>query len=142
MADFQNFARAVASRYSGRNAGYPFVRFYGIWNESNLGTFLTPQFNAKGDDRQPGGLREARRRRLRRDQGRQREGARRDRRDVVERARQEEGGRERLRARARSHELVAKANKKLKFDAWAQHPYPVPVNQKPTQKVKWPNVTL
>ena len=38
--------------------------------------------------------------------------------------------------------MVAKANKKLKFDAWAHHPYPVPVNQKPTQKVKWPNVTL
>ena len=39
-------------------------------------------------------------------------------------------------------QLVAKANKKLKFDAWAQHPYPVPVNQKPTQKVLWPNVAL
>ena len=39
-------------------------------------------------------------------------------------------------------QLVAKANKNLKFDAWAQHPYPVPVNQKPTQKVKWPNVAL
>ena len=50
----------------------------------------------EGPDRQPGGLREARCRRLRRDQGRQLEGARRDRRDVVERARQDEGGRERL----------------------------------------------
>ena len=39
-------------------------------------------------------------------------------------------------------QLVAKANKKLKFDAWAHHPYPVPVNQKPTQKVLWPNVAL
>ena len=33
-------------------------------------------------------------------------------------------------------QMVAKANKKLKFDAWAHHPYPVPVNQKPTQKVQ------
>ena len=48
VADFQNFARAVASRYSGRFAGYPFVRFYTIWNESNLATFLVPQFDAKG----------------------------------------------------------------------------------------------
>ena len=48
MADFQNFAKAVASRYSGRNPGYPFVRFYGIWNESNLGLFLAPQYNASG----------------------------------------------------------------------------------------------
>jgi hypothetical protein len=39
-------------------------------------------------------------------------------------------------------EGVAKANKHLKFDAWAHHPYPVPVNQKPTQKVQWPNVAL
>ncbi len=39
-------------------------------------------------------------------------------------------------------EGVAKANKHLKFDAWAQHPYPVPVNGKPTQKVLWPNVAL
>ena len=39
-------------------------------------------------------------------------------------------------------EGVAKANKKLKFDAWAHHPYPVPVNGKPTQKVLWPNVAL
>src|SRR5687768_12038336 len=29
-------------------------------------------------------------------------------------------------------QLVAAANPRLKFDAWAQHPYPVPTNQKPT----------
>jgi len=46
MADFQNFARAIASRYSGRFAGYPFVRFYSVWNESNLATFLVPQFGS------------------------------------------------------------------------------------------------
>ena len=39
-------------------------------------------------------------------------------------------------------QLVAAANPRLKFDAWAQHPYPVPANQKPNQKVRWPNVTL
>jgi len=49
MTDFQNFARAVASRYSGRFAGYPYVRFFSIWNESNLGTFLRPQFNRAGN---------------------------------------------------------------------------------------------
>ena len=48
MSDFQNFARALASRYSGRTPGLPFVRFFGIWNESNLGLFLLPQFNAAG----------------------------------------------------------------------------------------------
>ena len=48
MADLQNFATALAARYSGRYGGYPFVRFYGIWNESNFAQFLSPQFDAKG----------------------------------------------------------------------------------------------
>ena len=97
MSTFQNFTKALASRYSGRYAGYPFVRFYGIWNESNLGLFLSPQFNSAGQDRQPGRLREARRSRHRGPQGRQLEGARRDRRDLLERPQQAEGGRDRLR---------------------------------------------
>jgi hypothetical protein len=37
---------------------------------------------------------------------------------------------------------VAAANPRLKFDAWAHHPYPYPVAMKPTQKVRWPNVAL
>src|SRR5712691_1802483 len=44
MSDLRDFAEALSSRYSGRYAGYPFVRFFGIWNESNLSTFLRPQF--------------------------------------------------------------------------------------------------
>ena len=47
-SDLQDFAQAIASRYSGRYPGYPFVRFFGIWNESNLSTFLRPQFDASG----------------------------------------------------------------------------------------------
>ena len=86
IGDFQDFARAVASRYSGRFAGYPFVRFYTIWNESNLATFLVPQFDAPGRIVSPRELREARQGGHRRDQGRQQPGARRDRRDVLERS--------------------------------------------------------
>ena len=37
---------------------------------------------------------------------------------------------------------IAAANPRLKFDAYAHHPYPFPVNQKPTQLVRYPNVTL
>ena len=48
LADFTNFARAIASRYSGRFMGYPFVRFWAIWNEPNLQQFLSPQFDARG----------------------------------------------------------------------------------------------
>ncbi len=141
MADFQNFARAVASRYSGRNAGYPFVRFYGIWNESNLGTFLTPQFNAKGAIVSPAayaklaaagyaGIKSG------------------SSKSLVAIGETSSTGNDKKKpgtdkvSPGKFAELVAKANKKLKFDAWAQHPYPFPVNMKPTQKVKWPNVTL
>ena len=48
LSDFTAFARAVASRYSGRFPGYPYVRFFSIWNESNLQLFLAPQFDAAG----------------------------------------------------------------------------------------------
>ena len=142
MTDFQNFAKAVASRYSGRTAGYPFVRFYGIWNESNLGLFLTPQFNSKGQIVSPAayaklaaagyaGIKAGSSKAL------------------VAIGETSSSGRDKKKAGASDAvapgtfaELVAKANKNLKFDAWAQHPYPVPVNQAPTQKVKWPNVAL
>ena len=48
VSDFRQFAQAIAARYSGRYAGYPFVRFYGVWNESNLSQFLSPQYDASG----------------------------------------------------------------------------------------------
>lgn len=140
-ADFRNFARAVASRYSGRLAGYPFVRFYGIWNESNLGTFLSPQFNAKGQIVGPAayaklasagyaGIKAGSPKAL------------------VAIGETSSTGNDKKKSGTdkvspgKFAELVAKANKKLKFDAWAQHPYPFPVNMKPTQKVRWPNVAL
>ena len=142
MTDFQNFAKAVATRYSGRTAGYPFVRFFGIWNESNLGLFLSPQFNSKGQIVSPAayaklaaagyaGVKAGNPKAL------------------VAIGETSSSGRDKKKAGASDAvapgtfaQMVAKANKKLKFDAWAQHPYPVPVNQKPTQKVRWPNVAL
>lgn len=142
LADFQSFSRALAARYSGRYAGYPFVRFYGIWNESNLGLFLSPQFNAKGQIVSAAayaklaaagyaGIKAGSPRAL------------------VAIGETSSNGRDRKKAGVsdavspgKFAELVAKANRKLKFDAWAQHPYPVPVNLKPTQKVRWPNVAL
>jgi beta-glucosidase/6-phospho-beta-glucosidase/beta-galactosidase len=48
VSDFGEFARAIASRYSGRFDGYPFVRFWTIWNEPNLQLFLAPQFDRRG----------------------------------------------------------------------------------------------
>jgi hypothetical protein len=142
MRDFQDFARAVAARYSGRYAGYPFVRFFGIWNESNLGNFLMPQFNARGKIVSPAnyaklaaagyaGIKSGNARALvaigeTSSNGRNKKVA---------------GSTDSVRP-ATFAQGVAQANRRLKFDAWAQHPYPVPVNQKPTQKVLYPNVTL
>jgi hypothetical protein len=48
LSDITAFARALSSRYSGRNAGFPFVRFYSVWNEPNLEQFLAPTYNGKG----------------------------------------------------------------------------------------------
>jgi hypothetical protein len=142
MTDFQNFAKAVASRYSGRTPGFPFVRFFGIWNESNLGLFLSPQFDSKGKIVGPAayaklaaagyaGIKAGNSKAL------------------VAIGETSSTGRDKKKAGVSDAvapgtfaELVAKANKKLKFNAWAQHPYPLPVNQAPTQKVKWPNVAL
>jgi len=141
-ADFQNFARAVASRYSGRFAGYPFVRFYSIWNESNLATFLVPQFNASGRIVSPqnyaklakagiAGVKAGNRRAL------------------VAIGETSSNGRDKKRpgltdtvAPATFMKGVAAAMRGVRFDAWAHHPYPFPVNQKPTQIVRYPNVTL
>jgi hypothetical protein len=142
LADFQNFARAVATRYSGRRAGYPFVRFYGIWNESNLGNFLAPQFNTAGKIVSPAayaklaaagyaGVKAGSPRAL------------------VAIGETSSNGRDRKRAGATDSttpgtfaRLVAAANPRLRFDAWAHHPYPVPVNQGPAQRVRYPNVAF
>ncbi len=142
MSSFQNFTKALASRYSGRTAGLPFVRFYGIWNESNLGQFLSPQFNSSGKIVSPAayaklaaagyaGIKAGSPKAL------------------VAIGETSSNGRNKRKAGSSDSvrpgtfaEGVAKANKRLRFDAWAHHPYPVPVNGKPTQKVLWPNVAL
>jgi Cellulase (glycosyl hydrolase family 5) len=141
-ADFQNFCRALAAHYSGRYAGYPFVRFFGIWNESNLGNFLAPQFNTKGAIVSPANyakLAAAGYAGLKAGNGKA----------LVAIGETSSHGRDKPKrgttdtvAPATFMKGVAKANKKLKFDAWAHHPYPYPVSLAPTQKVRYPNVML
>ena len=38
--ELAGFAQALADRYSGRHPGYPFARFYSVWNEPNSPRFL------------------------------------------------------------------------------------------------------
>jgi hypothetical protein len=142
LSDLRDFAQALASRYSGRYTGYPFVRFWSVWNESNLQLFLTPQFDARGKIVGPrnyaklyaaayAGIKAGNPRAL------------------VGIGETSSHGRDRKLAGTSDTiapgtfaRLVAAANPRLKFDAWAHHPYPYPVAMKPTQKVRWPNVAL
>jgi hypothetical protein len=142
--DLLNFAKAVASRYSGRFNGYPFVRYYTVWNESNLGQFLSPQYDSKGRPVAPAiyakmfraayaGIKSGNPRAL------------------VGIGETSARGRDKYLGRAGTQEtespgkfaeLLSKQKPQLKFDAWSHHPYPTAINGKPLQKVRWPNVTL
>jgi Cellulase (glycosyl hydrolase family 5) len=141
VADFESFARAIASRYSGRFEGYPFVRFFSVWNEPNLTQFLAPQFSGQGRSVAPAnyaklaaaaytGIKAGNRRAL------------------VSVGETSARGSDKPTGLRPNHtpgtfaELVAKANPRLRFDAWSHHPYPFNPNSPPTQRVRWPNVSL
>ena len=141
VSDFTSFARAIASRYSGRFVGYPYVRFWSIWNEPNLQLFLTPQFDSRGRSVAPAnyaklaaaayaGIKAGNPRAL------------------VALGETSARGSDKANGLRPTHspgkfaELVAKANPRLKFDAWSHHPYPFNPNSPPRQVVKWPNVSL
>jgi len=142
VTELRRFSQALAARYSGRYAGYPFVRFYGIWNESNLVRFLAPQFDARGEIVAPrnyaklaaaayAGIKAG------------------SPRSLVAIGETSSHGRDRQAPRLSDSispgtfaRLLAEASPRLKFDAYAHHPYPYPVFFKPTQLVRWPNVSL
>jgi cellulase (glycosyl hydrolase family 5) len=141
ISDFNAFAKAIASRYSGRFMGYPFVRFWSVWNEPNLQGFLTPQYNAAGKSVAPAnyaklaaagytGIKAGN------PQAQVAIG------ETSARGTDRPNGLRPTHSPGKFAELVAKANPKLKFDAWSHHPYPFNPNSPPTQVVKWPNVSL
>ncbi len=144
MASLQNFARAVATRYSGRYAGFPFVRYYTVWNESNLGLFLSPQYDAKGKPVAPAiyarmyraayaGIKAGNPKAL---VGIGETSAR-GRDHFLGKA-----GTQETESPGKFAELLSKQRPALRFDAWSQHPYPTDLTQRPLQAVRWPNVTL
>jgi hypothetical protein len=144
LSDLTNFSRAVAARYSGRYAGYPFVRFYTVWNEPNREIFLAPQYASNGKPVAPAnyaklfragyaGIKAGNRQALvaagvTASNGRDRRLGRR--------------GVQETMSPGKFAELVSKARPRIRFDAWAHHPYPTRPSLKPTQKVRWPNVSL
>jgi hypothetical protein len=144
MQDFQNFARAVASRYSGRFSGFPYVRFFSIWNESNLATFLRPQFDKRGriiSTRTYARLAKAGYTGIK--QGNKTAQVAIGETSSHGRDHPKKGLTDTVAPATFMKGVAAEAKKlRLKFDAWAHHPYPFPVAQKPTQRVRYPNVTL
>jgi hypothetical protein len=139
-SDFADFAYAIADRYSGRYPGYPYVRFYSIWNEPNLYQFLAPQFS-KGKPVSPhlyaqlaragyASIKKAN------------PGA------LVALGETSPRGHDKPTpgiqdslAPATFAQLLSKERPKLKLDAWAHHPY-VPFGEPPLLKVRWPSVTF
>jgi hypothetical protein len=141
IADFTAFSRAIASRYSGRFSGYPFVRFWSVWNEPNLQRFLSPQFNARGRSVAPANyakLAAAAYTGIKAGNPRAQVAVG----ETSARGSDRPGGIRPTHSPGKFAELVAKANPRLKFDAWSHHPYPTNPNLRPTQVVKWPNVSL
>jgi hypothetical protein len=141
LADFTAFARAISSRYSGRFVGFPHVRFWSIWNEPNLTQFLAPQFNSRGRSVAPAnyarlaaagyaGIKAGNR------SAKVAVG------ETSPRGSDRPTGIRPIHSPGKFAELVAKANPRLRFDAWSHHPYPSTPNMRPSQLVKWPNVSL
>jgi hypothetical protein len=142
LGDLTAFTRAMATRYSGRYAGYPFVRFWTVWNEPNLNQFLSPQFDRKGRSVSPRlyaslyraayagiklgsptalvGMGETSMR------GRDRRVP----------------GQQDTHSPGHFLELLSKVRPAVRFDAIGHHPYPTDPRQSPDQVVRWPNVSL
>jgi len=139
LADLQAFARMLATRYNGRT-GHGAVSLYSVWNEPNLGLFLEPQFSgkkivgpanyAKLYKAAYAGIKAGN--------------------PLARVAIGETSARGRDKPLKGVSDSIAPGTfakylakvKGLKFDAWAHHPYPTSPNLKPTQKVRYPNVTL
>ena len=135
LADLRNFARAMATRYSGRYRDFPFVRFYTIWNEPNLTLFLAPQYDARKRSVAPrnyarlyraayAGIKAGSRNAL----------------VGIGETSPRKLSTSASHAPARFAQLLAQQKPRLRFDAWAHHPYGSPANQPPTQTVGWPNI--
>jgi hypothetical protein len=142
VADLTNFARALADRYSGRHAGYPYVGRFSIWNEPNLEIFLSPQFNAGGKIISPNTYAKL----YKAGYAGIKSGNRSARVAIGETSNQGRdhpapGGANESVAPGTFARLLA-LNKGLRFDAYATHPYATRPNLPPSQKVQWPNVTL
>jgi Cellulase (glycosyl hydrolase family 5) len=145
LADLRKFAQALANRYSGRHPGYPFVRYYTVWNESNLGLFLSPQYNPRTKKavapRIYAGIYRAAYAGIKAGSPHALVGIG----ETSARGRDRylgQTGVQETESPGRFAKRLAGQRPKLRFDAWSHHPYPTTLRQRPTQRSRWPNVTL
>ena len=144
LSDLTAFARALASRYSGRWAGYPHVRFYSIWNESNREQFLAPQYTPSGAFVAPANYA----RLYRAAYAGIKSGNSTARVAIGETA--SNGRNARLGRRGvqetsspgRFVQVLGQQRPRLRFDAWAHHPYTTSSSAPPSQRFAWPGVGL
>jgi Glycosyl hydrolase catalytic core len=140
LADLRQFAQMLAKRYNGAT-GHGYVAKYSVWNEPNLELFLAPQFNGKKivSPSIYAKLYASAYRGIKAGN------------PLAQVAVGETSNRGRDRpipgvsgsvAPGTFARLLAQAAPKLKFDAWATHPYPHIPSLGPTQKVRYPNVTM
>lgn len=141
--DLTDFARAVASRYNGRHRGLPAVQFFSIWNEPNLGLFLQPQYDKKGNPVSPriyariyragyAGVKAGNPKALvaigeTSPRGRL--------------AKVGQAGLQETLAPQTFARRLAKTRPRVHFDAWAHHPYST-LGTGPNQKMRYPNANL
>ncbi len=134
LADLNNFARALATRYSGRYSNYPFVRYFTVWNESNLGQFLSPQYDSKGNPIGPkvyAGIYRAAYTGIKRGNPRALVGIG----ETSARGRDKylgKTGTQETESPGKFAELLSQQKPRLKFDGWSHHPYPTTPSAKPT----------
>jgi hypothetical protein len=160
LGDLTTFAKMLATRYNGHQ-GHGTVALWSVWNEPNLQLFLTPQFSptktvtafktvkgkkvkykkttfkivgpanyAKLFKAAYAGIKSGN--------------------SLSKVAIGETSARGRDKPLAGTSASIAPGTfakylakvPGLKFDAWAHHPYPTSPNLSPTQKVRYPNVTL
>ena len=141
--ELEAFSQALADRYSGRHAGYPAVRLFSAWNEPNLEQFLAPQFDAAGQSVAPAlyapiaraiydGVKRGNAEALVAIGETSPRGH-----DVPSRGTVQDSH-----SPARFARLLSEERPSVRFDAWAQHPYPPRNNVAPDSRVRWPRVGL
>ena len=141
--DLEDFAAALADRYSGRHPGYPAVRLFSAWNEPNLEQFLAPQFDAAGQSVAPALYAPLARA--------VHDGVKRANADALVAVgetsprghdRPSRGRVQESHSPARFARLLSEERPRIEFDAWAQHPYPPRAQVAPAAGVRWPRVGL